>query len=128
MPACRGRTCLTENKSSNTGDNIRFTKQLLADLNLELATFIVVQKPTWKGMRPFELWPEKEVIVVAKSHSEYLRSYSNGSLSDDVICHGCDLQRIRLYPARAFQSNGCSAACGRLRQLVAAGFTKFDQP
>lgn len=125
---------LIENKSSNTGDNIRFTKQLLADLNLELATFIVVQKP-YMERRSYatfrKLWPEKEVIVTSPqiSFTDYLRSYSNGSLSDeDVICIMVgDLQRIRLYPARGFQieQDVPPAVLAAYDELVAAGFTKF---
>ena len=36
---------LIENRSTNTGENVRFTKQLLAARGLDPATFIVVQKP-----------------------------------------------------------------------------------
>src|ERR671913_530454 len=36
---------LIENRSSNTGENIDFTRQLLADRGLDPQTFIVVQKP-----------------------------------------------------------------------------------
>lgn len=36
---------LTENKSSNTGENILFTQKLLKEKGLHLNSFIVVQKP-----------------------------------------------------------------------------------
>jgi uncharacterized SAM-binding protein YcdF (DUF218 family) len=36
---------LVENKSTNTGENILFTQQLLARKNLDPRSFIVVQKP-----------------------------------------------------------------------------------
>src|SRR5436309_5220716 len=36
---------LIENRSTNTGENVAFTKQLLAERRIELQKFIVVQKP-----------------------------------------------------------------------------------
>ena len=36
---------LIENKSTNTGENIQFTQQLLAERHLHPESFIVVQKP-----------------------------------------------------------------------------------
>src|SRR6476619_964100 len=36
---------LTENRSTNTGENVLFTKRLLADRQIDPQTFIVVQKP-----------------------------------------------------------------------------------
>src|SRR6188472_3460157 len=36
---------LTENRSTNTGENITFTRQMLAERSLDPQSFIVVQKP-----------------------------------------------------------------------------------
>src|SRR4030088_2302268 len=36
---------LVENRSTNTGENIQLTKQLLAEKGIDPRTFIVVQKP-----------------------------------------------------------------------------------
>jgi uncharacterized SAM-binding protein YcdF (DUF218 family) len=101
---------LIENRSTNTGENIQFTKQLLAGQELDPHTFIVVQKP-YMERRSYatfrQLWPEKEVLVTSPRASldEYLAGYSNSSLtSDDVISIMVgDLQRIQVYPARGFQ-------------------------
>ena len=101
---------LIENRSTNTGENILFTKQLLAGKGIDPHTFIVVQKP-YMERRSFatfkKLWPEKELLVTSPrvSLDEYLARYSNESLSkDDVISIMVgDLQRLRLYPARGFQ-------------------------
>ncbi|QJW89260.1 YdcF family protein [Spirosoma taeanense] len=101
---------LIENQSSNTGENVLFTRQLLAERQPELETFIVVQKP-YMERRSFatfrQVWPEKQVIVTSPQDSfeEYLNKYSHPGLSpDDVISIMVgDLQRIKDYPDKGFQ-------------------------
>ena len=101
---------LIENKSTNTGENVLFTRRLLAEQELDPEKFILVQKPymerrAYATFRKF--WPEKKVLVTSPqvSFAEYLRAYKNEKLtSDDVISIMVgDLQRIREYPARGFQ-------------------------
>src|SRR6185503_19496096 len=57
---------LIEANSTNTGENIEFTKRLLAERGLDPQKFIVVQKP-YMERRAFatfrKLWPEKEIVV-----------------------------------------------------------------
>ena len=101
---------LIENRSSNTGENIIFTKQLLAEKHIDPQRFILVQKP-YMERRSFatfkKMWPEKEVIVTSPrvSFDEYLSEYANEKLSqDDVISIMVgDLQRIKLYALKGFQ-------------------------
>jgi len=101
---------LMEVNSTNTGENVEFTKRLLAERGIDPQKFIIVQKP-YMERRAFAtfrmLWPEKEVIVTSPqvSFREYLAEYSNRSLSasDVVSIMVGDLQRIKLYPARGFQ-------------------------
>jgi uncharacterized SAM-binding protein YcdF (DUF218 family) len=101
---------LIENRSTNTGENVLLTRQLLAQQHVDPNSFIVVQKPymerrTYATFRKF--WPEKRLVVTSPQIScdEYLARYSHESLSvDDVISIMVgDLQRIRLYPAKGFQ-------------------------
>jgi uncharacterized SAM-binding protein YcdF (DUF218 family) len=101
---------LVENRSTNTGENVQFTKRLLMERGIDPRSFIVVQKP-YMERRSYatfkKVWPEKEVIVTSPrvSLDEYLTKYSHESLSaDDVISIMVgDLQRIRDYPERGFQ-------------------------
>jgi uncharacterized SAM-binding protein YcdF (DUF218 family) len=101
---------LIENKSTNTGENVRFTRALLEAQGLAPRTFIVVQKP-YMERRSYatfrRVWPEPQVRVTSPqvSMDEYLSAYSHGSLSaQDVISIMVgDLQRIRLYAERGFQ-------------------------
>jgi len=101
---------LREGRSTNTGENVQFTRQLLAERGLDPQSFIVVQKP-YMERRSFatfrKVWPEKTVTVTSPriTLDDYLTRYSHGSLTpDDVIdIMVGDLQRIHLYPARGFQ-------------------------
>ncbi len=101
---------LIENRSTNTGENVLFTKQMLAERHLDPKTFILVQKP-YMERRTYatfsKVWPEKAFVVTSPQTSldEYLTERSHASLSvDEVISIMVgDLQRIRLYPAKGFQ-------------------------
>ena len=101
---------LIENRSTNTGENVQFTRDLLADRGIDPATLILVQKP-YMERRTYatfnKVWPGKSVRVTSPqlSMDDYLARYSNNALSaDDVISIMVgDLQRIREYPARGFQ-------------------------
>jgi uncharacterized SAM-binding protein YcdF (DUF218 family) len=124
---------IIENQSSNTGENIRFTKQLLVDLNLDLQKFILVQKP-YMERRSYatfrKLWPEKDVLVTSPQigFDEYLANYSNSALSkvEVISIMVGDLQRIRIYPARGYQieQHVPAEVQAAYDELVAAGFTK----
>ena len=124
---------LIENRSTNTGENVLFTKQLLAGKQLDPRTFILVQKP-YMERRSYatfkKLWPEKEALVTSPrvSFDEYLRRYSNEALSsDDVVSIMVgDLQRIRLYPARGFQipQDIPDEIWDAFEELVAAGYDR----
>ena len=101
---------LIEAHSTNTGENIAFTRRLLADKGLDPHRFIIVQKP-YMERRSYatfrKLWPEKDLIVTSPqvSFQNYLSEYTNRSLSaaDVVSIMVGDLQRIKLYPALGFQ-------------------------
>lgn len=101
---------LVENQSTNTGENVEFTRRLLRDRGIDPDTFIVVQKP-YMERRSYatfmKRWPGKRVVVTSPQvpFEEYLARYSNAALSEaDVIgIMVGDLQRIRDYPVRGFQ-------------------------
>ena len=101
---------LIENRSTNTGENVQFTRRLLQERGIDPESLILVQKP-YMERRTFatfnKVWPGKKITVTSPqlSMDEYLHRYSNDALSaDDVISIMVgDLQRIREYPARGFQ-------------------------
>ena len=125
---------LIESHSTNTGENIKYTKQLLAEHGLDLQKFIVVQKP-YMERRAFatfrQLWPEKELIVTSPqvSFDEYVAHYTNGALSaaDVVGIMVGDLQRIKIYPARGWQiaQEIPDEVWNAYEELVRAGYDKY---
>jgi uncharacterized SAM-binding protein YcdF (DUF218 family) len=101
---------LIEPNSTNTGENVLFTRQLLAERGIDPESFILVQKP-YMERRSFatfrKMWPEKQVLVTSPqvSFDDYLAQYTHNSLSpDDVVgIMVGDLQRIKLYPELGYQ-------------------------
>lgn len=97
---------LIENKSTNTGENILFTQQLLQKENLAPERFIVVQKP-YMERRSFATfkkhWPEKELIVTSPQLS--MQAYPTAEITLEEVIHIMvgDLQRIKVYPKKGFQ-------------------------
>ena len=97
---------LIENRSTNTGENIRFTQQLLKEKGLDPGSFIVVQKP-YMERRSFATfkknWPEKSLMVTSPEIS--FEDYPNGEISLEKVIHilAGDLQRIREYPGKGYQ-------------------------
>ena len=125
---------LIEPQSTNTGENVEFTKRMLAERGLELQKFILVQKP-YMERRAFatfrKLWPEKDLIVTSPqvSFREYVDTYANGTLSaaDVVGIMVGDLQRIRVYPARGYQiaQEIPDEVWGAFEELVRAGYDQY---
>ena len=125
---------LTETKSTNTGENVQFTRKLLEEKGIDPQRLIVVQKP-YMERRSFatflRYWPEKEVIVTSPQASfhDYLAEYSHRSLSaDDVIAIMVgDLQRLKLYPALGYlvAQDIPDEVWSAFERLVRAGFDKY---
>ena len=124
---------LIENKSTNTGENVQFTRRLLAEHGIDPESLILVQKP-YMERRAFatfnKVWPGKKIAVTSPrlTMDDYLRRYSNDALSpDDVISIMVgDLQRIREYPARGFQipQDIPADVWDAYQQLVRAGYDR----
>jgi uncharacterized SAM-binding protein YcdF (DUF218 family) len=125
---------LIEAHSTNTGENIEFTKRLLAERGLDLNKFIVVQKP-YMERRAFatfrKRWPEKDLIVTSPqvSFREYLDGYANRALSaaDVVSIMVGDLQRIKIYPGRGYQiaQDIPDKVWSAFEELLRAGYDKY---
>lgn len=124
---------LIENRSTNTGENVLFTKQLLEERQIDVRKFLLVQKP-YMERRCYatfrQRWPEKELLVTSPqvSFDEYLRAYSNDALSTDEVIGIMvgDLQRIRLYPEKGFQipQDIPGDVWQAFEELVRAGYDK----
>jgi uncharacterized SAM-binding protein YcdF (DUF218 family) len=125
---------LVENRSTNTGENVLFTRRLLAARGLDPRSFILVQKP-YMERRSFatfhRVWPGKQLLVTSPrvSFDDYLERYSNETLTpDDVISIMVgDLQRIQVYPARGYQiaQDIPGEVWEAFRELVALGYDRY---
>jgi uncharacterized SAM-binding protein YcdF (DUF218 family) len=97
---------LIEDRSTNTGENVRFTRRLLIERGLDPKSFILVQKP-YMERRTFatfrKVWPEKDAVVTSPRIS--YEDYPTADIPRERVIHIMvgDLQRIRVYPARGFQ-------------------------
>lgn len=97
---------LTEPESTNTGENIVFSRRLLAARGLDPQRLLLVQKP-YMERRAYatfiKQWPGKQVIVSSPPIS--FADYPNELLPRDKVINIMvgDLQRIRFYPALGFQ-------------------------
>lgn len=98
---------LTENRSTNTGENIQLVQRLLQRKNLHPQTFIVVQKPYMerRSLATFEQnWPGKQFVVTSPQIS--FEDYPTPDITMEKVINIMvgDLQRIKIYPAKGFQT------------------------
>ena len=125
---------VVEPNSTNTGENVRFTRQLLGEMGIDPQSFIVVQKP-YMERRSYatflQYWPEKHVVVTSPqaSFDDYIAEYTHSSLTaDDVVAIMLgDLQRIRVYPKLGYQiaQEIPDDVWEAFEQLVDAGYDKY---
>ena len=120
---------IIENRSTNTGENILFTQQLLKERNIEPQTFIVVQKP-YMERRSYATFkkhlPDKKLLVTSPQIP--FEDYPTEEISLEKVINIMvgDLQRIKIYPAKGFQipQNIPDDVWEAYEQLVALGFNK----
>jgi len=99
---------IVENKSANTGENVRFTYALLQKRGLHLRSFILVQKP-YMERRTYatfkKQWPDPTTEIIATSPQIPYEDYFNNDNPKELIINVMvgDLQRIREYPKKGFQ-------------------------
>lgn len=133
---------ILEPDSTNTGENIDFSRRRLAELGIEPRRIILVQKP-YMERRAYatfrQRWPEIDPIISTPPIS--FDDYPTAELPRDLVINLMvgDLQRIRLYPALGFQieqempdevwkAGERLIALGYDRHLVTNGASKPGQP
>ena len=119
---------LIENRSTNTGENILFTGELLRKRGLDPHSYLVVQKPYMerRSYATFKRhWPDKHLIVTSPQLS--LTAYPTADIPLEQVIHIMvgDLQRIRAYGKNGFQiPQDIPAEVRRAyERLVKLGFT-----
>jgi uncharacterized SAM-binding protein YcdF (DUF218 family) len=120
---------LVESRSTNTGENVDFSRQLLADRGLVPRKAIAVQKPYMerRTLATFvRRWPELEVRVTSPRID--FDHYPAGDIRKDDVIHIMvgDLQRLIVYGRKGWSAPQVvppevMEAYGR---LVAAGYTR----
>ncbi len=120
---------LIENKSTNTGENILFTQNLLAQKEINPSSFIVVQKP-YMERRSFATfkkhWPEKKLLIASPQIP--FEKYANENIPIERVINIMvgDLQRIKIYPQKGFQiyQEIPQQVWEAYEKLIDAGFNK----
>ena len=100
-----GEAILVEPKARNTGQNITFSREVLAAVGIAVKTVLLVSMP-YMERRSFatarKLWPEVEVICASEplEFDDYLKSIGDEKLVTDQLVG--DLQRVIEYPKLGF--------------------------
>ncbi|MCG9553002.1 YdcF family protein [Vibrio sp. Isolate31] len=97
-----------EKHATNTGENVRFTHELLTELGLSPKKLTLVQKP-FMEKRTYatfsKQWPEETTEITVTSKWQDWVDYFNEELPLDMVLGAlvADFERIKSYPAKGFQ-------------------------
>lgn len=123
---------IIENRSTNTGENILFTRERLAELGMDTPRLIAVHKPFMERRLYAALgvyWPGVDAVITSPQLGieEYIRRSVAQGLDEkaviDVIVG--DFQRIDVYAKRGYQipQRIPAEASAAFRALVRLGYT-----
>ncbi len=118
---------LIETQATNTGQNIEFTRNLLADEGIEVESAILISRP-YQQRRVYatakKLWPELEIICASRPLplDEYIVSIGDVSRVINMLVG--DTQRIMEYPSKGFAipQEMPTEVHAAFERLVQAGF------
>ena len=122
---------ILETEAVNSGENVRFSYELLKRMGMVPKKIILAQKPTMekRAYATFRnYWPEEnyELMVTSPpfSYEEYVGTIVDRETMINVMVG--DLQRIKLYPAMGFQIplEIPASVWDAYEKLVAGGFDK----
>jgi uncharacterized SAM-binding protein YcdF (DUF218 family) len=120
---------LLEARSTNTGENVVFSRALLQERGIQPTRAIAVQKP-YMERRTYatfqQRWPELDVIVTSPRIS--LDDYANATISREDVIHIMvgDLQRLMVYAEKGWSTPQVipPEVIEAYERLVEAGYTK----
>lgn len=96
---------IIEGKSTNTGENIKFSMELLQEKGLSPDSFILITKP-YMERRAYatfkKLFPDKVVTPTSPQISFKEAPYDGFTQEDVINIMAGDLQRIKIYPEKGF--------------------------
>lgn len=119
---------IIEDKATNCGENVQFTKELLKDRDPPLSTGVIVQKP-YMERRAFataqQQWPEIDWFVTSPnmSYDQYIRDNDEERLINLLVG---DTQRIIEYAKEGYQTpqEMPENVSDALDVLIKKGYTK----
>jgi len=116
----RKEQILIEDRSSNTGENILFTRKLLVDRKIFIKSAILVHKPYMERRALATVqryWPELQVVISSPRIS--FEEYATDEIPFDEITQimAGDFQRILVYPEKGFQTK---------QEVTPEAFKAFD--
>ena len=122
---------IVENKSTNTGENAKFSYNLLKERNMLPGSIILLQKPymerrTWTSFK--KQWPDPTTQAMVSSPPISYEDYPMENISKDLFINIMvgDVQKIIEYPRLGFQieQDVPPEVLEAYHQLRALGFTK----
>ncbi|GAB2831842.1 YdcF family protein [Streptomyces pratens] len=96
---------LVEPRARNTGENIRFSRDLLEEAGVDVSSVLLISKP-YEERRAYatarKLWPDVEIVSASTPMTldEYVDSIGDARLVIDMLVGA--LQRLMIYPAQGF--------------------------
>ncbi|MFH9662970.1 YdcF family protein [Streptomyces sp. NPDC017248] len=96
---------MVEPRAANTGQNITFSRELLAEAGVAVDSLLLISKP-YMERRSYatcrKLWPEVEVVCASEplELDDYMKSIGDDGLVVDMLVG--DLQRVIEYPKLGF--------------------------
>ncbi|RSS89977.1 YdcF family protein [Streptomyces sp. WAC05292] len=119
---------LVEPRARNTGENIRFSRELLAGAGIGVTSILLISKP-YEERRAYatarKLWPEVEIVSASSPMTlkEYVDVIGDARLVIDMLVGA--LQRLLIYPEQDFMISQPvpQEVLGAYERLCHAGFT-----
>lgn len=122
---------ILETKSTNSGENVTFSYEILKNLNQIPKKVMIVHKPTMerRAYAAFmNYWPDENVDLTVVSQPYTYEEYVGKVIDREVIINIMvgDLQRIIIYPGMGFQihQNIPVEVMDAYDQLIKLGYTK----
>ncbi|MFB7290719.1 YdcF family protein [Actinacidiphila glaucinigra] len=100
-----GSAVLVETHARNTGENIRFSRDMLKEAGIDVSSVLLISKP-YEERRAYatarKLWPEVEIISASTpmTLAEYIDFIGDARLVIDMLVGA--LQRLLIYPEQGF--------------------------
>ena len=132
------KAILLEYRATNTEENIRFLRRLLADRNVDVASVLLISKP-YQQRRAFatctRIWPDVEVVCASPpiSMTDYVAAIGDAALVIHMLVG--ETQRVIEYPRLGYAAEQAvpASVLDAYARLVQAGYTRrlidpADQP